>query len=229
LAAKRLLREARIGALASLTPDGGPYASLVTVATLADNSPVLLLSALARHSENIRRDARVSLLVKERASGDPLQGARLSIVGRIGQTEDRAARRRFLARHPAAEFYADFKDFGFWRIEIEGGHLVAGFGRIVDLTREQLLTSLTDADGLLEAEAGAIAHMNEDHLDAIGLYATRLLGAEAGDWRVISIDPDGCDLLCAERVRRLDFPVRVRTAAELRKALGELAQRARAV
>ena len=59
--AKRLMREARIGALASLMADGAPYASLVTVGTCTDNSPLLLLSRLARHTENIRHDPRVCL------------------------------------------------------------------------------------------------------------------------------------------------------------------------
>ena len=96
--AKRLVREARTGALATLLPGGAPYASLVTVATLPEGAPVLLLSRLARHTANILADPRVSLLLDERRSGDPLQGARVSIAGRIATTEDPEARRRYLHR-----------------------------------------------------------------------------------------------------------------------------------
>jgi len=226
-AAKRLVREARIGALASLSPDGAPYASLVTVATLPDGSPVLLLSRLARHTENISRDSRVSLLIDERGADDPLAGARISLAGRAGRTEDAAAPRRFLARHPEASGYAGFKDFSYWRIEVEGAHLVAGFGRIVDLKPEQLITKIDDASQLLAAEEGAIAHMNGDHADAIALYAIRLLRAEAGDWRMIGIDPEGCDLMLGERVRRLEFPERVKEPGHLRKILVAMAEQAR--
>jgi putative heme iron utilization protein len=169
----------------------------------------------------------VSLLVDERAAGDPLTAARVSINGRIAPTDDPAARRRFLARHPTAAGYADFKDFAFWRIEIEGAHLVAGFGRIVDLARGDLLTPIGDAREVLAAEESAIEHMNADHADAIMLYATRLLGAEAGAWRMIGVDPEGCDLMLDDRVRRLDFPQRITTATELRKALAALAEQAR--
>jgi len=56
---------------------------------------------------------------------------------------------------------------------------VAGFGRIVDLKPERFLTDISDAGALLEAEQGAIDHMNADHRDAMNLYATWLLGAEA--------------------------------------------------
>lgn len=226
-AAKRLVREARIGALASLRADGAPYASLVTVATAADNAPLLLLSRLARHTENILRDPRVSLLIDERSAGDPLSGARVSIAGRIALTDDASAARRFLARHPTASGYATFADFGFWQIDVESVHLVAGFGRIVELKRDQILTATEDAADLLAAEESAVAHMNDDHREAIGLYATRLFGAETGEWKIIGIDPEGCDLMAGEAVRRLDFPQRVISPEDLRNTLVALADKAR--
>ncbi len=222
--ARRLLAQARRGALATLLPSGAPYVSLVTVATMPDQAPVLLLSGLARHTANIREDPRVSLLVEEAGSGDPLEHPRLSISGTIAPTAAPAAERRFLARHPSATSYAGFKDFGFWRIEVTGGHLVAGFGRIVDLKASDLTI---DATPLLESEAGAIEHMNKDHVDAIDLYATRLLGERHGPWRIIGIDPEGCDLILGEVVRRLDFPQRVTNPGALRKMLADLAQEAR--
>ena len=225
--AKRLVREARMGALASLCADGAPYASLVTVATAANNAPLLLLSRLARHTENILRDSRVALLIDERSGADPLSGARVSVAGRIAPTEDASAARRFLARHPSASAYATFADFRFWLVDVESAHLVAGFGRIVELKRDQILSATGDAANLLAAEESAVAHMNEDHREAIELCAMRLLGAETGTWKIIGIDPEGCDLMAGETVRRLDFPQRINSAAELRKTLVALADKAR--
>ncbi|MFK8253809.1 HugZ family pyridoxamine 5'-phosphate oxidase [Ancylobacter terrae] len=227
LAAKRLIREARTAALGTLDPDGAPYVSLVTVATLPDGAPVLLLSRLARHTRNLAADPRVSLLVDERRAGDPLEGARVSLTGTIAATPDETARRRFLARHPEAEGYAGFADFTFYRIDLTGGHLVAGFGRIVDLDAADLTTDLAGAEGLLAAEAGAVAHMNEDHADAVAAYATGLLKAPAGDWVLIGIDPEGCDIMADGVVRRLDFPRRVDNPRDMRIVLVELAHRAR--
>lgn len=225
--ARKLISEARIGSLATLESGGSPYVSLVTVATMPDGAPVLLLSRLARHTQNLRRDRRVSLLLSESGEGDPLEGARVSISGEIAETEHEAARRRFLWRNPSAENYASFKDFAFYRIEPQGAHLVAGFGKIADVKAEDLLIDTGNASQLLEAEAGAVEHMNEDHLDAIELYATKLLGAEPGAWRVIGADPEGCDLMLHEAVRRLNFPQRVMNSGELRKTLVSLAQQAR--
>jgi heme iron utilization protein len=227
-ATKRLIREARTGALATLLPGGAPYASLVSVATLMDGTPVTLLSQLARHTKNIAADPRASLLLDERRSGDPLAVGRVSLVGRIVPTDDEAAARRFLARHPEAAGYAGFKDFAFWRIEVESAHLVAGFGRIVDLTPADLHTVTGGAAALAEAEADAIEHMNEDHLDALAQYATKLLDAPPGEWRIVSLDPEGCELRLGDTVRRLDFPAPVTDGEALRKTLVALAQAARA-
>jgi heme iron utilization protein len=227
-ATKRLLREAGKGALATLLPGGAPYASLVTVATAMDGAPLLLLSRLARHTANVGADPRVSLLLEAEHERDPLEGARVSLSGTLSRTEDPAARRRFLAHHPSAEAYAGFADFAFWRLEMSGAHLVAGFGRIVDLKAEDLSTDLGGAERLIEAEESALIHMNEDHRDAIARYATKLLADEAGDWRMVSLDPEGCDLMLSERVRRLEFPHRVTDAGALREVFARLVQEAKA-
>ena len=55
----------------------------------------------------------------------------MTLFGKAEKTGEEAARRRFLARHPEAAFYADFPDFAFWRLEVEGAHYIGGFGRIV--------------------------------------------------------------------------------------------------
>src|SRR3954451_10366943 len=178
--ARSLLRRSRQGALATLLPGSGdPYCSLVNVASHPDGSPILLISRLALHTQNILTDSRVSLMLDERAEGDPLEGARIMLAGRAEQAapdEVAVLSRRYLAAHPSAEAFVSFKDFSFFRIRPGGAHLVAGFGRIVDLKSEQFLTDISDAAALLEAEQGAIDHMNADHRDAMILYATKLLG-----------------------------------------------------
>ena len=230
--AKSLLRRRRQGALATLMAGSGdPYCSLVNVASHADGSPILLISRLAVHTRNILADPRVSLMLDERAAGDPLEGARIMLAGRAEEAsagEFDTLRRRYLNAHPSAENFANFKDFSFFRIRPSGAHLVAGFGRIVDLKPEQFLTDIADAGALLEAEQGAVEHMNADHREAMNLYATRLLGAEAADWRCTGCDPEGIDLQAGSATLRLDFPERVTGPGELRKILVKLAEQARA-
>ena len=124
--------------------------------------------------------------------------------------------------------FASFADFAFYRMEIGRAHLVAGFGRIVDINAKDLLADVSDAQALIEAESGAIAHMNEDHADACRLYATRLLGAPDGDWRCVGIDPDGLELQQGRAALRLPFPQRITAPGPLRAILRQLAEQARA-
>ena len=203
----------------------------MNVATAPDGAPVILISRLAVHTKNVLTDSRVSLMLDERAPGDPLEGARIMLSGKAEQAtaENREMlRRRYLNAHPSAADYADFADFSFFVIRPSGTHLVAGFGRIVDLKPEQFLTDISDAAELLAAEQGAVDHMNEDHREALGLYATRLLGADAAEWRCSGCDPDGLDLMAAGRTLRLQFPERVTSPGGLRKMLVRLADEARA-
>jgi putative heme iron utilization protein len=230
--ARSLLRRSRQGALATLVPNSGdPYCSLVNVASHPDGSPILLISRLALHTRNILGDGRVSLMLDERAAGDPLEGSRIMLAGRAEEAggDDQIAllRRRYLNAHPSAEAFVGFKDFAFFRIEPSSAHLVAGFGRIVDLKPQQFLTDLAGAEALLEAEPGAVEHMNADHRDAMNLYATKLLGAEAVDWTCTGCDPDGIDMQVGTATLRLDFPERVTSGNELRKMLVRLAAEAR--
>jgi len=230
--AKSLLRRSRQGALATLMAGrGDPYCSLVNIASHPDGSPILLISRLAVHTKNLLADARVSLMLDERSAGDPLEGARIMLSGRAEEASSNdlaLLRRRYLNVHPSAEAFVDFKDFSFFLIRPTGTHLVAGFGRIVDLKPEQFLTVTGDAMALLDAEAGAVEHINADHRDTMNLYATRLLSAESADWRCTGCDPEGIDLQAGSITLRLDFPRRIVTPAALRQVLKQFADQARA-
>ena len=226
--AKHLLRTVRAGALATLDKDGGfPFASLVTVATDCDGSPLLLMSRLAAHTGNLEGDPRASLLLAQVGRGDPLAHPRLTVIGRVARTEEPRVRSRFLARHPKANLYAGFGDFSFWRMDITGAHLNGGFARAMALSSAQLRTDLSGAEDLIEMEPSALAHVNEDHREALALYATRLAKMPPGDWRASGFDPDGMDLAVGDATARVDFDRRVQTGMDLRKVLRDMAERAR--
>ena len=226
--ARALLRGVRSGALATLDADGTPFASLVTMATDSDGTPLMLLSRLSAHTRNLLASPRCSLLFSQGGKGDPLAHPRLTVVGRAVQTQEIRARERFLARHPKAKLYADFPDFGFFALDPEAGHLNGGFAKAATLTRDQLLLDLSDAEALVVGERGAVEHMNADHADALALYAAGS-GAEAGlPWRLTGLDPEGMDLMAGDRTARVTYPERVADMGGLRKSLVSMAARARA-
>lgn len=227
---RRLVRRALKGALGTLDRGSGhPYASLATVATDSGGRPLLLLSRLALHTQNLMADDRASLLIDGTdAAGDPLAGGRVTLIGRVVETSDERQRARYLSRHPQAAMYAGFADFSFYRLDVERAHYVGGFGRIVDFSAADMTIGFEGAEPLIAAEAEIVAHMNVDHSDAVSLYATRLAGAPDGPWRMTGIDPEGIDLVASGVAARIEFPSRVISAAGARQSLVALAAAARA-
>jgi putative heme iron utilization protein len=201
--------------------------SLVLFATDLDGSPLLLLSDLAQHSRNIRFDPRISLLV-DATEGypDPLTGPRLTLIGRAEAIDDPRRLGRFTARHPTSEIYSGFGDFRLYRAAVERGQLIGGFGQIQWIEGSDL-TFAGDVSSLAAAEPGILKHMNDDHADAIGNSARRLLGREGADWRMTGIDPEGIDLRSQTEIARIDFVAPVLTPEAARAALVQLAMHAR--
>ncbi len=229
--ARTLVRRGLKAALATLTrPSGDPHVSLVTVATNARGAPLLLISKLALHTQNLLADSRASLLFDgTSAIGDPLAGGRVTLAGRVQATAAATERRRFLARHPEAEIYADFPDFGFYTLEIERAHFIGGFGRIVSLQPSDLLLDLTGAEALLEAESDIAQHMNADHADALALYAIHRGLHKGGTWRMTGLDPEGFDAVSSDgSVARIPFAQRVLTPNAARLEFVRMAADARA-
>ena len=242
--AKELLRATRAGTLATIDRNTGhPFASLVNAATDIDGAPLILISRLATHTANLEVDARASLLLAASGKGDPLAHPRLTVLGAFSQIarddpDEPRLRRRFLARHPKSELYAGFVDFSFWRLDTVSAHLNGGFARAADLKASDVLTDISGTEDLIAAEESAVAHVNEDHADAVQLYAAKLCGADdgraasgeggPGRWRITGIDPEGLDLARGDATLRLPFPQRVSDAQQLRKTVVELAAKARA-
>ena len=228
--ARNLIRSLDRAALATLRSQSGgwPYASLVMVACGHDASPVLLISGLAEHTRNIGTDDRVSLLYDGTIGlADPLTGARVSVQGNAKKTSDAGIADRFLRRHPSAQAYAGFGDFSFWRVEIESAHLVAGFGRIHWIGAEAIRFDTTGCEALATAEDDILNHMNEDHSDAVALFAQSLAGRRQGEWQMTGIDPEGCDLRLDGESVRIAFETTIGDPESARRELVRLTRQAR--
>nr|WP_281262233.1 pyridoxamine 5'-phosphate oxidase family protein [Acuticoccus kandeliae] len=230
--ARNLVHTAQDAAFGTLDASGAPNVSHVAVATLVDGSPVLLISDLAVHTQNVKRDNRASLLfvAAEGESADTNTRARVTLNGRLVPLEDVAAGRdRFLRRHKDAAGYIDFADFRLMRFVVEGAHLVAGFGRITDLSPEAILAPADMVAGLAKMDAGGCAHMNEDHLDALEVMAVAIAGGPAGHWTAVALDPQGIDMTDGTRTVRVEYDAPVADGLGLRTALKTLADRGRAM
>jgi heme iron utilization protein len=221
--ARKLLRAARVGTLASAA-DGQPFASLVTPACAPDLSLLLLLSDLSEHTRHLRAEPRCSVLVTGAPeSANPQTAPRVTITGLAERLVDAALKARYLAVHPYAAMYADFADFSLWRIRPLGGLYVGGFARAARLRAADLTPDAASTAAIVAAEAGIISHCNADHPDALAAIA-----GLPGDWQMVAVDTDGCDLGQGERVLRIHWSAPVADANGVRRELIRLARAARA-
>lgn len=226
--ASLLLRQARTASLATIDRNGGtPYASLVNLATTLEGQLFVFISKLAWHTQNLMSDGRGSLLATALpATGDALTGPRVTVMGRFIETKSPTLRARYAAQHPQARTYLDFPDFSFWRLSAETIHAIAGFGRIETLAPGEVFSGPATQD-LYDS---ALSHVNEDHAEAVQLYARKLLGAAGhGQWKIACVDPDGCHVSDGETALRLSFDTPAHDAQSLRAAFAELSRRARVV
>jgi putative heme iron utilization protein len=225
--ARRLLRAARVGTLASAS-DGQPFASLVTPAPAPDGAVLLLLSELAEHTRHLRREPRCALLLTGVPEGpNPQTAPRVTVTGLAEQVADAALQARWLAVHPYAALYAGFADFHLWRIAPAAALFVGGFARATRLRQAELAPDPEAAAAILAAEPDIIGHCNTDHPDAMAAIGTNAAGA-AGDWRMVAADVDGCDLALADRSVRVAWAAPVSAPAQVRAELIRLAQAVRA-
>ena len=222
--ARKLLRAARAGTLATAADGGQPFASLVTPACAPDLSVLLLLSNLSEHTRHLRAEPRCSILVTGVAeSVNPQTAPRVTVTGIAELVDDDALKARYLAVHPYASLYANFGDFHVWRVRPMGALLVGGFARAQRLKQADLTPDAVAVAAIVAAEDGIIAHCNNDHPDALAAIAR-----EPGAWRMVVADTDGADLALGETVKRIHWSSPVSDAGGVRSELVRLAREARA-
>ncbi len=223
--ARTLVAQVTTGTLCSLAidPDGYPYGSFVTVA-FENGNPVFLISQLAEHTRNLARDPRASLLIAERVSADPLANGRVTMLGPCTRIEGDAgsARLAFFAAHPNARYYADFRDFAFWRLQVESVRYIGGYGRMSWIGQDDWRAATPDP--LASSAAVTIAHMNADHADALVLYCKAFSKAtDITSATMTGIDRYGFELSASTREGprpvRIAFASAVGTPEEARASL----------
>ena len=207
--ARRFLRGTRSGVLSTHSArfEGYPFGSIAPFVLDHAGNPLILISTIAEHTKNIRKDPRVSLIAFDPAAPDMQAGARLTLLGEAVATDkqDGVLRSRYLRYFPMAEQYFDMHDFLFHRIEIRQARYIGGFGNIHWIPGAAL-QSLPNQ--LAEAESGILDHMNADHADSLRAYCRHVHGVTAGDAVMMGIDTDGFDV----RVQENDKPLLLRFA-----------------
>ncbi len=228
--ARALLHERKAGVLStlSLAVAGFPFGSVVPYCLDRGGRPLILISDIAQHTRNVLADPRVCLTVQ--ADGRDVQAeARLGVLARAEPVGDglEDAAERYYRHFPASRGYHQVHGFAFFRLEPVRFRWIGGFGAIrwIDPSELPLANPFSR-----EQETAIVAHMDEDHADAMRGYCRALAGLEVGDGDSVSmagIDAEGFDLLAAGRLLRFPFEEPVASPAEARERLVAMARRAR--
>lgn len=224
--ARRLLRAQHFGALATVSHrlEGYPFGSVVDYCLDATGQPVMLISTIAQHTQNIDHDPKVSLLVHE-SCANVQANARLTLVGDAGRIDmSPALKQRYLRHFPEAEQYFAIHDFFFYRIEVKAVRFIGGFGDIYWLEPEAVLPN---DQALADSEEGILAHMNRDHADSLLAYCRHFYGKDGGAAEMVGVDSDGFDLRWDGELLRFDFDQPVGGPEDVRRELTALARRCR--
>jgi hypothetical protein len=194
--------------------------------------PVFLISSMAMHTQNLKADARASLLVTQDDVADPLGAARITLVGEalpVPEAETAAVRELYLSRYENSRYWVDFDDFSFYRLQPAGVYFIGGFGVMGWVPSDEYAAS--QPDPLADSAPGILSHMNQDHAEALVLLARAAgeAGVEAASMTAVDRLGFQLRLRSGDRVHgaRIAFPGEVHNSGEVRAALVEMVRAAR--
>lgn len=228
LEARKFLRSTRSAVLSTHSArfEGYPFGSIAPFVLDQDGNPLVLISTIAEHTKNIKKDPHASLIAFDPAAPDMQAGARLTLLGDavVADKQDGTLRARYLNYFPQAVQYFDMHDFLFHRIAIRQARYIGGFGNIHWIEGAALLPP---ANQLGAQEAGILEHMNSDHAESLIAYCQLVHGFTPENAVMVGLDSDGFDLRANDVLWRFNFDTPVTDAQTARAALVALSKAAR--
>lgn len=228
--ARTLVSLARIGALAthSRKCPGFPFGSVMPYAADALGRPVVFISSMAMHTQNLHQDPRASLLITQPdSSGDPLGSARVTLVGTAAEVPADEVRDLYLARYEQSRYWQQYSDFAYRRLEVSDVYFIGGFGVMGWVATEEYARARPDP--LAQTGPEILRRMNA-HPDALVRVARRFAGETADEASMTAIDRLGFHLRLktGDRVhgRRIAFPREIGNADEAGAVLAAMLREA---
>src|ERR1019366_6636658 len=167
--AERARTLALLGLIGSLSTHsqkfpGFPFGSMMPYAADDLGRPIFFISSMAMHTQNLRQDARASLLITQPdSSGDPLGAARVTLLGTAAEVPAAEVRDLYLSRYENAKYWQEYTDFAYHRAEVSSVYFIGGFGVMGWVPAEEYAAARPDP--LAPASPEIIRHMNADHAD----------------------------------------------------------------
>jgi putative heme iron utilization protein len=237
--ARALIRSERNAVLSTLSKRvaGCPFGSIAPYTITSAGEPIILISEIAEHTRNLRADARASLLIQDSAAmADPQAGARVTLMGYavpVSRAYLDDARRRYLDQFPNSAGYFEAHDFSLFQMKFEQVRYIGGFGEIYWLEGREVIdvAANSNIDPLASQAEMICDHMNQDHADALRLYAAAFADTQSDAAKMIHVDKDGFDMVAvasgSHKHLRIDFPEPLANTEQVRAVMVEMVRRAR--
>jgi putative heme iron utilization protein len=229
--ARTLISIGRIGTLATHSREwpGYPFGSMMPYAADEQGRPVVFVSSMAMHTQNLYEDMRASLLVLQPDAEDPQASARVTLVGTMVEAAAAEVRETYVDRHENSRHWQDFADFTYYRMEAAAAYFIGGFGVMGWVSAVEYAAAAPDP--LAEIAPGIVEHMNEDHADTLRRIAAHYSGEHADRARLISVDRLGFHLRLETADGytgvRIGFPREARNGEDARQVFVEMARASR--
>ncbi len=190
--------------------------------------PVVFISSMAMHTQNLHQDPRASLLITPPdSSDDPLGSARVTLVGTAAEVPADEVRDLYLARYEQSRYWQQYSDFAYRRLEVSDVYFIGGFGVMGWVATEEYARARPDP--LAQTGPEILRRMNADP-DALVRMARCFAGETAGEASMTAIDRLGFHLRLktGDRVhgRRIAFPREIGDADEAGAVLAAMLREA---
>ena len=143
-----------------------PAGGVVAFAPDEQGRPILVLSNLSTHKQDLMVNPKCSLTVATKEFKGLADG-RVNLMGTCHILKDAdelsTAKEIFLKKHPNS-FWIEFGDFDIIRMDVEHVRFVGGFARVGSISAKDYAS--TPPDPIMAFGGHVAKHMNEDHMEA---------------------------------------------------------------
>ena len=204
---RKIIRQSKTAVLSTdLEGKGWPYGSLVLSSCEHNANPYLFMSDLAEHTKAIKVNKKISIFYKDNNfTGDPLTGIRFSLLCeayKVSRNKSKFLINRFVLRHPESAIYANFEDFNIYRLTIKNVHIIAGFGKIFWLKKEDIIGKKYKL--LIDSEETIINYFDNKKFS---------------DYKIIGVDSEGFDFFIGKKYYRNNFDKEVDNSEEAKREI----------
>lgn len=225
--AKTLVRQQHSGVLSthSQSEKGYPFGSIVPYYMTSEGDLIIYISQIAQHTRNIKGDHKVSMTIFDHLADDSQASGRVTLLGDAQLIEDESVKAQYFDLFPQAEGYHQTHDFMFYKISQQRVRYIGGFGKIHWINKEDWQLELMDWS---KVSSGIVAHMNEDHQDAMQLMLSHQFNIEAKRIKMLSAFCEGVHIQANNNIYYWPFDLPCITSTQVREQLVKATHQARA-